>query len=372
MLQYIYFVKCPDCEDEHFDFFNDAKDFALGCLSKKPIITQIEVDRNDFGECVDSHDLGTIWSWEDMVTTEEPAVSVFTKDDLKTLEHDPEFDNLDNSLDFVPDNFRKPIPTDMTPEDLVEEMEENEDMVECKWCEDLFDKSECRYEVDLGWLCSRCEAAIKSRGETLTFRENSYWDFLDEEIATEEPLREAVAFNPQDTIELHYDKIKVSIVTREIPATYWEPADYEEETVTNYFDYEVKIDDVATVLWENFLTDEDVTDVPGGFDTLEDEDAWYKYLAEHFDDLVEKYNKELLDYYEESAKEAAQEKFQDEYDNYEPEYFYDESLNIGKSKSILEELEDSETYRSRLSLCPECDTHSFDNETGICIKCGFN
>jgi hypothetical protein len=76
----------------------------------------------------------------------------------------------------------------MTIEQLVEEMEENEDTVECAWCEDLFDKSECRYEVGaggpddgLGWLCSRCEMAIKSRGETLTFRENNYWDFLDED-----------------------------------------------------------------------------------------------------------------------------------------------------------------------------------------------
>jgi hypothetical protein len=83
---------------------------------------------------------------------------------------------------------RKPIPEGMTIEQLVEEMEENEDTVECAWCNDLFDKSECRYEVGaggpddgLGWLCSRCEMAIKSRGETLTFRENNYWDFLDED-----------------------------------------------------------------------------------------------------------------------------------------------------------------------------------------------
>jgi hypothetical protein len=102
----------------------------------------------------------------------------------------------------------------MTIEQLVEEMEENEDTVECAgceelfdkkdcfhkdgigylcgdcedrivkctWCEELYDKGECRYEVDLGWLCDRCEAAIKSRGETLTFREGNYWDFLDEEV----------------------------------------------------------------------------------------------------------------------------------------------------------------------------------------------
>jgi hypothetical protein len=55
-------------------------------------------------------------------------------------------------------------------------------IVKCTWCDELYDKSECRYEVDLGWLCDRCEAAIKSRGETLTFREGNYWDFLDEEV----------------------------------------------------------------------------------------------------------------------------------------------------------------------------------------------
>lgn len=202
MIEYIYFVKCPNCEDEHFDFFDAAKEFALGCLSKKPIITQIEVDRNDFGECTDSCDLGTVWSWEDMMDSdkaESDAPSILSKEFLDTVDFDSEFDALDNSVDFepeiseistideVPDNFRKPIPEGMTIEELVEEMEENEDKVECTWCNDLFDKSKCRYEINLGWLCSRCEMAIKSRGETLTFREGNYWDFLDEEA-----LKEAV------------------------------------------------------------------------------------------------------------------------------------------------------------------------------------
>lgn len=80
---------------------------------------------------------------------------------------------------------RKPIPKGMTLKQLVEQMEQNEDTVECTWCEDLFDKSECRKEVNLGWLCSRCEAAIKSRGEQLTFIENAYWDFLDRDSLDE-------------------------------------------------------------------------------------------------------------------------------------------------------------------------------------------
>ena len=49
LLEYAYFVKCPDCEDERFEAFDDAKSCAMGCLSKKPVITQVEICRNDFG-----------------------------------------------------------------------------------------------------------------------------------------------------------------------------------------------------------------------------------------------------------------------------------------------------------------------------------
>ena len=236
MVTYIYFVKCPNCEDEPFDFFDEARGYAMGCLSQKPVITQTEVCRNDFGECTDSADLGQVWSWEDECTTEaEPTTAIFSKDDFKDFEgdynpeNDPEFGAIDNSVDFepetsevsavdeVPDNFRKPVPADMTIDQLKEAMEENEDTVECAgceelfakeecfhkegigylcgdcedrivkcgWCEELFDKSECRREVDFGWLCSRCEMGIKSRGETLTFREGSYWDDLDESLNEE-------------------------------------------------------------------------------------------------------------------------------------------------------------------------------------------
>lgn len=205
MTEYIYFVKCPNCDDEHFDFFDDAKDFALSCLGSKPVITQTEVCRNDFGECTDSHDLGIIWSWEsevDGVSDEEPAISMFTKSDLTPSydpDLDPEFTELDNALDSVPDNFSmpssadtskefltlvasndmceckstaKPIPEGMTIKELVEELEENEDIVECKCCDEPFPKEACQFEVDYGYLCPRCVAALKSRGETLTMRES--------------------------------------------------------------------------------------------------------------------------------------------------------------------------------------------------------
>lgn len=378
MLEYIYFVKCPGCEDEHFSFFNEAKDFAMSCLSQKPIITQIEVDRNDFGECVDSCDLGTIWSWEDMMNTDDtPTELVFTKDDLKHCNcggrcgdkcacghhgEDPEFADLDNSLDFVPDNFRKPVPADMTIEALVETMEENEDTIECKWCNELFDKSECRYEVDLGWLCDQCVAAIKSRGETLTFREGA----LDE------------AIDPREVVELEYPSLTVTLYGPKRAADDWDEFEH-----TDSFVYLVSKSDVMGAIWD-CLTDEDVKDVPGGFETLEDNDAeWNRFMEIHFDDLFEKYTKQILDYFKDEALDDFRERAQEEhslgtwyddsdraYDSWRDSRSFDESV---KSKAVLEELEEPDEYRKRLADCPECgNEQAFDHETGFCIKCGFN
>ena len=111
MITYTYIVKCPHCEDEFFDFFDEAKEFALSCLSSKPIITQTEVNRNDFGECTDHCDLGTVWSWEDVMkdtcTDAEPTKCIFTKDDLKAYvsDEDSEFANIDNSVDYEIDEI---------------------------------------------------------------------------------------------------------------------------------------------------------------------------------------------------------------------------------------------------------------------------
>ena len=437
MIQYIYFVKCPDCEDEHFDFFNDAKDFALGCLSKKPIITQTEVNRNDFGECIDSSDLGTIWSWEDIVKdTEEEPLSTFSKYETVgvDLDSDPEFTALDNSLDDIPDNFRKPVPADMSIDALVEEMEENEDTVECKWCEELFDKSECHYEVDLGWLCSRCEAAIKSRGEPLTFRENNYWDFLDEEDAelTEASLAD-VASAANAEFDSHWtsdDLLDMSGITEEprhmdvhtgLTPSEKAKADfaaYQERSYKNKLAAwkKYKKQKASEVLKESSNVDEEIE---FEYDDLKvtlqgpkrDVDDWDE--AERVVDFTYAKNKDdvvmdVWDWFitEEDAKEVPggletlnndaewtkfletnwdtlldkyYSKLLDYYrpaaaEEYESTHSLDEVTEVkecGNTTSFLEELEESESYSKRLIQCPECDTKYFDPETGICINCGF-
>jgi hypothetical protein len=326
----------------------------------------------------------------------------------------------------------------MTIEQLVEEMEKNEDNVECSlcnelaaktechydedegyicpdclehsvkcsWCGMYFDRSECRYEVDLGWLCDRCEAAIKSRGETLTFRENDYWDFLDEEtdlrdpfdhhdpdydedeaadyladridrahderyddaiddffnedfgdpvdfdeeedqeeslfaaaesvedvvdilvkdeeeavvayeeatekieeLASEEETEEAkevldhikeeevehieelkelrpesadeeadlteavkANFDPREKVELEYTDLTVTAYGPKRDVDDWDEWD-----VTGDYTYKVDKTDIATTIWENWITEEDAADVKGGLETLEDNDEWEKF-----------------------------------------------------------------------------------------------
>ena len=391
MVTYIYFVKCPNCEDEHFDFFDEAKAFAMGCMSQKPIITQTEVTRNDFGECTDHCDLGTVWSWEDVVGKESEVEPItFAKDDIKAdydSDNDPEFQNdedfrlvneeliesrrisfnnkedqqeffrlcretgmiTDSDLDrFMQDHNatdvdlldklraykaeldsvdmeesceRKPIPEGMTIEQLKEAMEENEDTVECAgceelfpkdecfhkegigwlcgncedrivkctWCDELYDKGECRYEVGFDdWLCSRCEMAIKSRGETLTFREGNYWDFLDEEL---KPKTWICEFDGHEigTVEASKEEEAYEAMEREYP------------------EYHYGLYDGVGIVYP--ADEEDLTE------------------ATELHDLG------------------------NEYDGGYP-------------------AETPEVSDSHLKLCPECGKETFDSETGICVNCG--
>ena len=387
MICYIYFVKCPGCEDEHFDFFDEAKAYAMQNLSAKPVITQTEVDRNDFGECTDHCELGTVWSWEDAVgretdvTDAEPAKAVFTRDDLKDYipDEDPEFQDDDFFAinaeepahvfeDPKAEDERKPIPEGMTIEQLVETMEENEDMVECAgceelfpkdecfhkegigwlcgdcedtvvkctWCEELFGKDQCRYEVDLGWLCSRCEMAIKSRGETLTFREGNYWDFLDEKLDID-------LSNIVDSSDMEIYGI--------------EPAGenaYKTVLMKRYENVDFKDMDAPQAVHDEMLE-------LGGL--------FLFYFDKAGAPALDSWNPELLrrlgkcDIYFDD----------DRYEQATARVFNKVSSAGNTELSKLEELEEAADYRKRLTMCPECGVkEAFDHETGFCIKCGFN
>lgn len=470
MIEYLYFVKFEndtpfdnpfDWEEDVFNTFNEALAFAKSNMSSHPEIHQTEIVRNDFGECVDSKNIGLVWSWQDELSDipeDDSEVTVFNKGDFDEYadgynpDTDHEFSDDDITFetdcvakDFLTETYyavievdgkerrfpfntreeaksylndvragkdpsfkgkqlgsmytescsRKTVPEDMSIRDIVEAMEENEaevecawcnelfnkedcthtehngwlcdscadDIVECTWCEELYDKSDCRYEVNLGWLCSSCQAAIKSRGESLTFKENDYWDFLDESAVTKTDESISESYNPIETVDLDYEKLTIEISGPKRDVDDWDEVEYSDS-----YTYCVKKGDVATALWEDFLTDEDVASVQGGFDALEDDKAWVEFLNIHFDELFEKYYNQLLEYFKDDATEA-----------FENEFTWDEYVaskaNWNEScspKSMLEELEDADEYNKRLTMCPECGETSYDAETGFCISCGFN
>ena len=480
MVQYIYFVKCPNCEDEHFDFFDEAKEFALGCLSQKPIITQIEVERNDFGECTDSHDLGTVWSWEDAMkdaegryTEAEPTKAIFTKDDLKRMAdgQDPEFDDddfyFDNGLveEVAPVRFsfrtnsdreeffklcreigiitgadlrkfmeetdandgnlldklrayradlgddfkieecqRKSIPEGMTIEQLVEEMEENEDTVECTWCNDLFDKSECRKEVDLGWLCSRCEAAIKSRGETLTFKENNYWDFLDESTdGTSKHIRlvhknskyssDGEPYQLTDLKSLlkssdirELDVASINLIAKfdnnckiiqETDKAYLVtvPCYYRNQQDRSKFEERPKYIKCWVPKAQTEFINESVSEDSADVEVLHDLGNTYDGGYPETHTWMCYLNGNDLGTVEAATEEEAYLKMEQTW----PEYRYNnEDVQVipvdelEESTSKVDTLEEANEYSKRLTTCPECGEKSYDAETSFCISCGFN
>ena len=47
-----------------------------------------------------------------------------------------------------------------------------DEYVRCNWCGEVFTVDQCIFEANMGWLCDRCEAAIRSRGEKLTILTN--------------------------------------------------------------------------------------------------------------------------------------------------------------------------------------------------------
>jgi hypothetical protein len=259
-------------------------------------------------------------------------------------------------------------------------MEENEDTVECVLCQDLFDKSVCRKELNLGWLCRRCADDLVARGEGPVFKSDNYWDFLDEEVdelneaslsdiaaaanrefsadwneddlldfagvaddlrasgtgsgrtlssnaqakveldnerafknklsawkryqkSKTEELQEDTTnkeFNPREMLEFEYEDLS-TLVQGPVNAT---GDDWPEATYTKDYTYKVSAEDVATALWENFLEEEDIEGIPGGFDALyENEELWKKFLDENFKDLVDKYEDKLHDYFAEAAQD---------------------------------------------------------------------
>ena len=381
MITYVYLVKCPNCDDEYFDFFKEAEAYALGKLSEKPIITQTEVNRNDFGECTNHCDLGTVWSWEDVVGDQEKECSdtpsLLTKDFLDNIDSDTEFDGIDNSVDFEPNvssNFRKPIPEGMTIEELVEAMEENEDTVECAKCGGLFEKASCTHNTEgFGWCCTNCEPKDDLVEEDRDLG-NTYDGGYPEEYDLAALVKDSINHLTNDLGKDPWADDFADDVIADLENNYsiYVPADVDK--------YGIWCSDVASEVSRQVNSSYSLTE---GFSWIKAGDRFTLVTDSGNEQyvVVTTYDKEYekhLDKYErfiQIAKETPNGTFEDPFDI---EYaVLADYKNHGKllfeSKSFLEELEDSEAYHAHLDLCPECGKeNSFDHEAGFCLECGFS
>jgi rubrerythrin len=345
-----------------------------------------------------------------MMPDAEPAVSVFTKDDLKCANAscDPEFDNLDNSVDFEPeimkvsahdetlDNCRKSIPAEMTLEELVEAMEANEDTVECVICEELFPKAD-GVKHGHGYICPTCnniETTENPFDQEFSEPEDDVVDKF-----SEMTVGRAVADLIVDEFEAisGYDAAVETIQNTKIPKT-------EQVKILDTIDHirkeeEEHIDELKAITLEDKVLDEDLEDetveCAGCEETFPKDECFYKddigWLCGDCEDTIVKctWCEELYDKGEcryevdlgwlcdrcEAAIKSRGETLtfkEGSYWDFLDEDITTELHDLGNEYDGGYPTETPEVSDSHLKLCPECGKERFDPETGICIDCGFN
>ena len=277
---------------------------------------------------------------------------------------------------------------------------------------DLLDKSECRYEVNLGYLCPRCEAAIKSRGETLTFRENNYWDFLDEE---KESVKEYIERDPFDHHDPDYsDEEAADALADEIDSA-WDsrydkavddffnedfddPAsEDEEETEESLFDEAESVEEVIDILVkdeeEAIAAYEEAADKIEELASEEDTEETQEvldHIKEEEEEHIEELDELLTEESEDKDADTLDEHVNEEHPAIESEQKLDGIDNAVVACEVADVIAHSEdekpvdckgekkplekplTEAATMTDCPECGAKkAFDKETGVCNNCGF-
>jgi hypothetical protein len=145
---------------------------------------------------------------------------------------------------------------------------------------------------------------------------------------------------------------------KDVPLKYSElnmgsnPDDPEDDMLIKDFTYLEGPEDVAEVLG-NLITEEDVAGTGYDFQTVKaDHNAWYDFLDTNFNKLLTKYDEELLNAFEDRAKEAAIRDAEDDYYTGNSEYIHetlvpdhDADIKIVKDvRNLLKELGSGESY----------------------------
>ena len=146
-----------------------------------------------------------------------------------------------------------------------------------------------------------------------------------------------------DTVELNYDTLPIEY-EHGFYTDWVSGPQYSTDDIEIEWAYEVPKDEV-----KDFLIDYVPGEIP--------DDKVNKYLEDNFDEMFEKYNKQILKYFEPYAIEDAEEKYE-----YEDPYI-NEGLNIPKERSMKFKLDNSLDLNEALDLKEEQNVHeSLEND----------
>ena len=145
------FAERLEAEDEILIFTGDPREAGIR-------------GRGYFAAQVDGKYEVSFWdeTYEDDFTDSEVAETFDTIDELWAYMVDfMEDDDFNPEYNYLAEACaKKPIPEGMTIEQLQEEIEENEDTVECSKCGNLVEKANCHHNQEgFGWCCNTCEPA---------------------------------------------------------------------------------------------------------------------------------------------------------------------------------------------------------------------
>lgn len=215
-----------------------AIDYAKQHLDKLPFVDELEVSYDANGEIDNVFSYKTIWDHtmpdqEAEAATADATVvdSTSTEDAYWDFRGAQEIEAEKNKYDIGDTTWFESM------DNLVEEMEKNEDMVECKECFDLFPKTNC-IKIDYGYVCPTCH----NKGKVFTVSDNEIFnvDFPEYEKFSD-------GNNPEFVNEPEMDQIQPEVVEVENDRI---PADAEKE-----------ITDGPSLLTKEIL-DQVETDVP--------------------------------------------------------------------------------------------------------------
>lgn len=213
---YLYVVHSDtDEQNLYAEFFDKDKAIAYAKANESDLtwVEELEVSLDEDQEVIDVFNAETIW------------VAGMGMEDTPTKEVD--YDMPTREDDDRRDSF----------EDLVEKLEENENMVECKECFDLFPKADC-IKLDIGYICPTCSEAGKvftvSDENTfkLDFPEYEKFDNRNEMIPEEDDSNISVIENepistPEEAIDFLVKDEKEAIAGYEQAAEVVEASDVE-------------------------------------------------------------------------------------------------------------------------------------------------